>query len=162
MGKTADYLKNKYPHSEPCSCEICRSYCRRPGWWTVEEAGKAIEAGYGHRMMLEISPDKTFGVLSPAFKGCERSFALQSFAENGCNFYKNDLCELYGTGFEPLECLFCHHLRKGLGIECHLDIEKDWNTTAGQILVKNWIEKNMKEDKYKWIAKKMFLKPQCS
>jgi hypothetical protein len=127
----------------------------------VEEAEQAIEAGYGNRIMLEISPDRAFGVLSPAIKGCEGSFALQSFAGNGCNFYKNDLCELYGTGFEPLECLFCHHLRKGLGIKCHLDIEKDWNTSVGQDLVKNWIEKNMKEDKYKWIAKEMFLKPQC-
>lgn len=38
-------LVNKYLPSEPCSCNICRSYCIRPGWWTVEEASKAIEAG---------------------------------------------------------------------------------------------------------------------
>lgn len=141
-------LKEKYPPSEPCSCEICRSYCRRPGWWTVEEARQAIGAGYGNRMMLEIAPDMTFGVLSPAFKGCERNYALQAYANNGCNFLKHGLCELHGTGFEPLECLFCHHLRKGLGQKCHEEIEKDWQTPAGQTLVKAWIEQIVREGIY--------------
>jgi len=136
-------LKKRYPASEPCSCEICRSYCIRPGWWNVEEARLAMKAGYGKRMMLEISPDMTFGVLSPAFKGCEQNYALQEYANNGCNFLKNGLCELHGTGLEPLECLFCHHLRKGLGQKCHADIEKDWRTPAGQTLVKQWIEQNL-------------------
>lgn len=96
-------------------------------------------------MMLEISPDMTFGVLSPAFKGCERNYALQEFAKNGCNFLNNGLCDLHGTGFEPLECLYCHHLRKGLGQKCHEDIEKDWRTPEGQNLVKEWIKQNMKD-----------------
>ncbi|SDN00028.1 hypothetical protein SAMN05192585_10939 [Acetanaerobacterium elongatum] len=136
-------LKEKYPSSEPCSCEICRSYCARPGWWTVEEAAQAIRAGYGGRMMLEIAPDMTFGVLSPAFKGCEGNFALQEYANNGCNFMRNGLCELHGTGFEPLECLFCHHERKGLGQKCHEDIEKDWNSAAGKRLVNRWVNTNL-------------------
>jgi len=142
MGKKTRYSfpKEKYPPSEPCCCKICRSYCIRPGWWTVEEAEIALNAGYGARMMLEISPDRTFGVLSPAFKGCEGFYALQEYAHNGCNFLKDDLCELHGTGFEPLECLFCHHLRIGLGQKCHADIEADWRTTCGQSLVSNWIE----------------------
>jgi predicted ester cyclase len=46
---------------------VCKSYCRRPGWWTVEEASRAIEKGYGPRMMLEMAPGFRFGVLSPAF-----------------------------------------------------------------------------------------------
>ncbi|OQB21745.1 MAG: hypothetical protein BWY11_02163 [Firmicutes bacterium ADurb.Bin182] len=133
-------LKESYPPSEPCSCEICRSYCARPGWWTVKEASQALKAGYGRRMMLEISPEMTFGVLSPAFRGCEGNFALQEYANSGCNFLKDGLCELHGTGYEPLECRYCHHLRKGLGQKCHADIEKDWRTPAGQALVKNWIE----------------------
>ncbi len=94
--------------------------------------------------MLEISPEMTFGVLSPAFKGCEGNYALQEYANNGCNFLRNGLCELHGTGFEPLECLYCHHLRKGLGQKCHADIEKDWRTPAGQALIRNWIEQTIK------------------
>lgn len=123
-------LKEKYPPSEPCNCEICKSYCIRPGWWTVEEDSQANKAGYGDRMMLEISPEMTFGVLSPAFKGCEGFYALQQYAQNGCNFFNKGLCELYVTG-TPLECRYCHHLRNGLGQKCHTDIEKDWQIPAG-------------------------------
>lgn len=133
-------LPEKYPPSEPCTCEICLSFCARPGWWTVEEATRALGAGYGGRMMLEIAPELTFGVLSPAFKGCEKNFATNQFAKNGCNFLQNDRCELYGTGHQPLECRFCHHERRGLGPKCHAELEKDWKTPAGQTLVEKWIK----------------------
>ena len=82
--------------------------------------------------MLEISPEWTFGVLSPAFKGCERTFATNQFANRDCNFLKESRCELYGTGHQPLECRFCYHGRPGLGLQCHADLEKDWKTIAGQ------------------------------
>ncbi|MGE5583624.1 MAG: hypothetical protein ACM3X9_13980 [Bacillota bacterium] len=104
----------------------------------MKEASKAIDAGYANRMMLEISPEMSFGVLSPAFKGCEGGLALNIHAKRGCNFLKNNLCELYGTGFMPLECRFCHHERAGLGSFCHSDLEKDWNTPAGRSLVVKW------------------------
>lgn len=132
-------IVKKYPPSEACACEICRVYCIRPGWWTVEEARKAIAAGYASRMMLEIAPEFTFGVLAPAFRGCESGFALQAFAASGCNFLKDNLCELHGTGFQPLECRFCHHNRKGQGRICHGDLERDWNTAEGQKLIQIWL-----------------------
>lgn len=138
MSKRKKRLKDKYPPSEPCSCEICLAYCKRPGWWTVEEAANVIKAGYANRIMLEIAPEQNFGVLSPAFKGCEGGIALNIYAQQGCNFFKNNLCELHGTGLMPLECRFCHHDRIGLGKQCHLDIEKDWNTSNGQSLIKEW------------------------
>lgn len=131
-------LAEKYPPSEPCSCDECRSYCIRPGWWTVEQAEAALNAGYGSRMMLELSPDRSFGVLSPSFKGCEGGFALEQFARAGCTFLVGGLCALHG-GHQPLECRFCHHLRVGQGVKCHADLEKDWNTPAGQALVKRWV-----------------------
>ena len=133
-------LLEKYPPSAPCSCEICRGYCARPGWWTVEEAARALDAGVASRMMLEIAPELTFGVLSPAFRGCEGSIAANLFAKNGCTFLKEDLCELYGTGLQPLECRFCHHARPGQGRLCHDDLEKDWNSPAGRALVDKWIK----------------------
>lgn len=135
-------LLEKYPASDPCECEVCLNYCVRPGWWTVEQAAAAIDAGYGHRMMLEMSPEFTFGVLSPAFKGCEKYFALHAYARNGCTFLKDKRCELFGTGHQPLECRFCHHERQGLGTQCHADLEKDWNTPAGQALVNKWFGEN--------------------
>jgi|SRR6266498_43135 len=132
-------LLEKYPASESCACEICVRYCARPGWWTVEQVAHALEAGYGNHMMLEVAPELTFGVLSPAFKGCEKSFATNQSAKNGCTFLKNDRCELYGTRYQPLECRFCHHERRGLGPKCHADLEKDWKTPQGQALVDKWI-----------------------
>ena len=131
-------LDDKYPASAPCTCAVCLSYCVRPGWWTVAEAKRAVEAGYGLRMMLEMAPDRSFGVLSPAFKGNELAFAKQPFADQGCTFLKAGLCELHGTGLQPLECRFCHHDRVGQGPLCHADIERDWNTPAGVYLVVQW------------------------
>jgi hypothetical protein len=104
----------------------------------VKEAARAIDAGYANRMMLEMAPDLSFGVLSPAFKGCEANFAMNINASNGCNFLKDNLCELFGTGLEPLECRFCHHERIGQGEKCHLDLEKDWKTPVGQAVIAQW------------------------
>jgi len=131
-------LYDIYQPSEPCSCNKCVSFCIRPGWWTVEEAAKAINAGMANRMMLEVSPGYSFGVLSPAFKGNECAFAYQIFAKQGCTFLKDNRCELFNTGFEPLECRYCHHDRPGLGKKCHHDIEKTWNTAIGKELVVLW------------------------
>jgi hypothetical protein len=131
-------LLRRYPPSPACGCEICLGFCKRPGWWTVSEAEKSIRAGYARRMMLEVSPEHDFGVLSPAFRGCEGGLALNIHAQNGCNFLTDGLCELHETGYMPLECRFCHHERAGQGQKCHLDIEKDWNTQKGKLLVRRW------------------------
>ncbi|HLN20940.1 MAG TPA: hypothetical protein VK213_07610 [Bacteroidales bacterium] len=131
-------LKEKYPPSEPCTCDICRNYCSRPGWWTVEEAENVMAMGLASRMMLEISPDRSFGVLSPAFKGNESNISLEIFANEGCTFFAGGLCELSGTGLQPLECRYCHHSRKGLGKKCHSDIERDWNREEGKKLIVQW------------------------
>jgi hypothetical protein len=131
-------LRQLFPPSEPCACATCLAFCSRPGWWTVQEAAAALKAGYGGRMMLEVSPERTFGVLSPAFYGCEGNFAQNEFAGRGCNFLKENRCELFGTGCQPLECRFCHHDRAGQGPLCHNALEKDWNTPAGRALVVRW------------------------
>ncbi len=132
-------LYEQFPPSRPCTCEVCVSFCARPGWWTMEEAARAIEAGYAGRMMLEMAPDNSFGVLSPAFKGSEVNFALDRFKANGCTFLTHEQrCELFGTGHTPLECCFCHHDRPGQGPKCHRALEKDWNTPEGKALVVRW------------------------
>jgi hypothetical protein len=70
-------------------------------------------------------PEGGWGVLSPAFRGCEGWIATQEASRNGCTFLKENKCELFGSGFQPLECRFCHHDRKGLGNECHATLEKN-------------------------------------
>jgi len=137
----AKTLVQKYPPSAACSCAVCLSYCARPGWWTVEEAARALAAGCGPRMMLEIPPEQTFGVLSPAFAGCEGGLATNLAARNSCTFLKNQRCELHGSGSQPLECRYCHHDRPGLGPQCHADLERDWHTPQGLALVQLWGER---------------------
>jgi hypothetical protein len=132
-------LEERFPPSEPCGCAFCTACCARPGWWTVEGAARALDAGYGGRMMLEVAPNFRFGVLSPAFHGCEGNFALQEFSRSGCTFLKHGRCLLHGTGFEPLECLFCHHDRIGQGPVYHAALETDWDSAAGRRLVARWI-----------------------
>lgn len=149
-------LKQKYPPSAPCSCEVCLSFCARPGWWTVAEAAKVIGDGFASRIMLEISPEHTIAVLSPAFKGCDAFFAVNEFAHNGCTFLEDGLCQLYGTDLQPLECRFCHHDRIGLGSKCHADLEKDWDSPAGRALVIEWLKLtglwNMRQQtRLKWL-----------
>ena len=117
---------------------MCVQYCSRPGWWTVEEAARAVDAGYANRMMLEMSPDRSYGVLAPAFKGNEVAFALNVFANQGCTFLQDNRCELFGTGLQPLECRYCHHDRAGLGLQCHADVGEDWDTPGGRALVVRW------------------------
>lgn len=136
--KVVSDLPAKYPPSEPCSCLTCKGYCTRPGWWTVSEAEKAVASGLSWRMMLEISPDRSFSVLSPAFKGNECNYAFGIFSGEGCTFLSNGLCELYGTGLQPLECRYCHHDRTGEGQKCHDDIGNEWNTPRGKKLVVKW------------------------
>ncbi len=131
-------LEEKYPPSEPCTCAVCIDFCKRPGWWTLGEAEKALDAGLAGRMMLEMAPELTFGVLSPAFRGSEVAFATHLHAPNGCGFLVNDRCELYGTGHQPLECRVCHHDRPGVGRQCHDDIEREWNTPEGRKVVGRW------------------------
>ena len=90
-------------------------------------------------MMLEVSPNRAFGVLSPAFKGNEGRYAFNEFADRGCTFLTSgQRCELHGTGTQPLECRFCHHDRRGEGPICHGALEKDWNSHAGRTLVARW------------------------
>lgn len=86
----------------------------------MDEANRALLAGYANRMMLKLSPELSFGVLSPAFRGCEGGVALNRGAGGGCNFLKAGHCQLHGTGFQPLEC--------------------HWHTPAGQALVRHWAE----------------------
>ena len=145
-------LTERFPPSEKCQCDICLSFCNRPGWWSVEQAYLAFKAGYAEKMMLEISPEHTFGVLSPSFKGCEGNFAYQEFAKNKCTFLSKNLCELYGSEFVPLECQFCHHTRLGFGPQCHTALEKDWKTEAGQKLVEQWARSFYKWEIYKKIV----------
>lgn len=106
-------------------------------------------------MMLEISPDFKFAVLSPAFYGCEGFIATNDGAKNGCNLLKEGMCELHDTDFLPLECAFCHHERVGKGIVCHNEISDQWHTLEAQKLVARWQKIVNLEEKLEKISNKV-------
>jgi len=139
MPMKAHPLYDTFPPSEGCGCPTCRSYCNRPGWPLVEEARLAIEGGYGSRLMLEFAPGFAYGILAPAFKGNEGTFALQACSTNGCTFLVDGQCTVFQQPFRPIECRFCHHGRPGQGLKCHLEVARDWNTSKGKRLVKRWL-----------------------
>ncbi|MDT3358486.1 MAG: hypothetical protein LIR47_03985 [Spirochaetota bacterium] len=132
-------LYAKFPPSPHCSCSICLSYCARPGWPLVEEARSAVEAGMAGRLMLEFSPDFSYGILAPAFRGNEGYFALSLYARQGCTFLQDGKCTICCEPFRPLECRFCHHARTGQGLACHQAIARQWNTSKGKRVVHRWL-----------------------
>ncbi len=132
-------LYHRFPPSEGCACPTCISFCRRPGWPLVEEAHLAIDAGLAPRLMLEFSPDLSFGILAPAFSQNEGMFALSCFSNNFCTFFDKGSCALFGLVYRPLECRFCHHERIGQGNACHLALAHEWNTSKGKRLVQRWL-----------------------
>ncbi len=132
-------LYRRFPPSEPCSCDVCRYFCHRPGWPLVSEARSAIESGLAGRLMLEFSPDRSFAVLAPAFRGNEAFFALAEYSVNICTFYSDGKCRIFGKPYQPIECRFCHHSRLGSGMACHEETGRDWNTAKGKRLVRQWL-----------------------
>ena len=132
-------LYDRFPPSKACSCTTCISFCRRPGWPLVEEMHLAIDAGLASHLMLEFSPNLSFGILAPAFFGKEGMFALTCFSNNYCTFFDQGRCALFGLPYRPLECRFCHHERIGQGKACHLALAHEWNTSKGKRLVHRWL-----------------------
>jgi hypothetical protein len=130
-------LSDRFPPSAACTCEVCVAYCARPGWWSVEQAAAALDA-VGARMMLELSPDRRFAALAPAFRGCEGRVATSAGALAGCTFLVRQRCELFETPHAPLECRFCHHERRHQGRACHDALVDDWRRPAGQAVVGRW------------------------
>lgn len=112
---------------DSCTCEECVSCCKSyPGWFTPDEALRAIEAGFASRFMLDwFEPDSRLGnkerifVLSPAGVGFEGRSApeysigeLLQFVVTGtnpidlrCTFLTQDeKCEIHNTLFKPVQC----------------------------------------------------------
>jgi len=131
---------DRFPPSPACSCHQCRAFCSRPCWPLIEEASEAIVAGLASCLMVAFSPDLSYGILSPAFRGNESHHALQVFASAGCTFLNQSGCKIFDTHYRPLECRYCHHDRMGLGLSCHLSIAKNWNISKGKRTVHHWLE----------------------
>jgi len=64
MDESQKISHRKISASDHAIAKYAQAIANDRDWWTVEEAARAITAGYGGRMMLEMSPQRSFGVLS--------------------------------------------------------------------------------------------------
>jgi Fe-S-cluster containining protein len=111
---------------------------------TPDEAEKAIEQGFGARLMADwwVGKDENIFVLCPASLGYEGKDApeislFNLFSGLGqCTFLKDNLCEIHDSGFKPLLC------RETLCCGEHYPSKEQvvplWNTDRGRALVERW------------------------
>jgi len=121
-----------------CSCEYCRLACEQvPGWFTPEEASKAIDAGYAPRLSAVVERSTGTVAVIPSIVGVEGKYDI--FRPGRCTFLnKEGLCEIHDTGFKPIEC------RTGYGCKPSVDyptlefINNEWNSNAGVAVIQKW------------------------
>ena len=149
-----------------CSCEECRSCCkRRICWGTPDDAQRIIDAGLGHRLMYDWwvgghyentdweADDfvyKNIDLLCPASVGREGDRAHSGIVppDEPCTFYSElDGCELHALGIKPTEgklTLICNPREtKGL----HEWIAQQWNNPEAQALANKWIKESEKKER---------------
>src|SRR5258708_37691685 len=83
-----------------CSCPKCKAECRRvPGWFTPEEAMRAIKAGMAKRLTVVHQAD--VAAVAPACSGMEGHES--HYGEGRCTFLTNaGLCEIHDSGFKQI------------------------------------------------------------
>jgi len=130
-------LPERYPPSEPAPA-TCAWPTGAAGWWTVEQADRALDARVRPAHDAGDGAGDDVRVLSPAFRGCEGGFAENRYARPGVQL----------PGRQPLPAAWhrpptarvpvLSHTRPGMGPKCHADIERDWHTPLGRALISEW------------------------
>lgn len=140
-----------------CSCAKCVELCKSaPGWFTPEEAMRAIKAGYGERLMRdwlepcpEVGNEERIMVLCPAVVGHEATDApeiscwvealLGIWKKGTCCFLEDGLCSLHDTDYKPRQC------REALGCKPdetdytdNYEIARLWQSAAGAKAISAW------------------------
>jgi hypothetical protein len=131
---------------KPCSCDVCRSMCKRPCWGTPADIQNIIDAGYGKRLMLDywVRSEDEGGyiyILSPALKNFEDQQApWMPRDDEGCTFWNKDqLCDLHDKGLKPTEGkLAIHDMSDNLTGKNHGKMAMSWDTDEGRKLVEEW------------------------
>lgn len=137
---------------EACKCRECTSACERcPGWFSPEEAIKAMDAGLAGNMMLDwMSKDhkcKNFTyILSPAVVASGGQLApegddflqmlLGNWQKGECGFLVKGLCSIHDRGFKPLQCRAATHDDNDYIDNWAMAVL--WDTAAGKAAVARW------------------------
>jgi Fe-S-cluster containining protein len=170
MAKVLEITPVKVRDTTPCQCEKCVKLCtRNPGWFTPDEAQRAIATGLADQLMLDwLDEDErydiqhTIWILSPASQNCwgewhskQKAPDWDDMHDDGvhwilggqswkgpCIFLKDNLCRIHNTDFKPLECRSGRYCIDGDadGSE-HIAIGKLWDTDAARAIVADWKQK---------------------
>lgn len=92
-----------------CTCSACEAMCENtPCWGTPEEIKAIIDAGHGHRLMLDYRENPSVGleyilILTPAVDG-RQGRNSPFFPKGRCAFFNSKRrCDLHAAGLKPLE-----------------------------------------------------------
>lgn len=137
-----------------CSCVRCTSLCRKaPGWFTPDEARRAIDAGFAEQLMLDywIKHPSNVYILCPATLRHEKTRAANtdelygdmSFAEamlaapskGICVFLDRGLCSIHASGFKPLQCVSAKGCEPNVGLD-NTEMSSHWDNPEAQALVR--------------------------
>ena len=149
-----------------CACAKCVDLCRRnPGWFTPQEAAKALAAGLADKLMCdwlepsnEVGNDERIFVLAPAAdaRGGEMAPEWDEMHGGGggmfaallgplpykgrCIFFKKDRCAVHDSGFKPRQCV------ENFGCDGQIradnyEMARLWNNEEGRALIATWREK---------------------
>lgn len=138
-----------------CSCYECKECCKRPCWGTPEDIQKIIDAGLGHRLMLDLWGNNSKGentfIPCPALKGSEgQNYPNFPRYEEGCTFWTAEgKCELHERGLKPTEGRLTSCKRPELSEDptLHKEIYQTWETEEGEALANKWCESQKIEPK---------------
>lgn len=125
-----------------CDCERCSQMCQAPCCPTPDEVIALMEAGYGHRLMLDDWPGQA-DIIKPALKGHEGKKApweVRTLA--GCTFWTVDgKCALHGTGLKPLQGRLAHHDHTEEEYNSIAEIiGESWETEEADKVIEEWKE----------------------
>lgn len=139
-----------------CTCDRCVSACyQAPGWFGLDDAEVAIDAGYAKKMMLDWWEEHDDGdnntyVLAPAVVGFGGRLAPDipefpfsfGWVKGRCSLLDDkSRCTIHSTGFKPAQCRALGH---GVSLK-NQDAIKPWRTKRGLALIRRW----KKEVKYR-------------
>lgn len=133
---------------ESCTCNRCVGACKRnPGWFGLDDAERALNAGLAPKMMLDYWIDSPFVyILAPASVGYEGKLAPDrplfdfNWTKGHCTFLKANRCLIHYSGYKPMQCkglLCCTPLIENNHIS-NLTMRNIWDCERGRLLVERW------------------------
>lgn len=126
-----------------CSCKICVNMCERPCWGTPDEIQKIIDAGFGHKLMIDWWENSVTGdryLLCGALVGYEKTYAPSKPLGKCAFLTKENLCEIHNIKPAEGRVSHCNSLLGYNQLIQNLrnDLSVQWQSEKGKQIFNNW------------------------